>query len=138
MPIEITEKGTYFLARWYGVITAGDLVRLASEAETLENALPEPLDRIADISEVSSFEIGYPELSALAERRRARKFSHSVKSAIIATSPVQVGLARMFQTLNDNPQIEIRVLRSVEEALNWFTGTSGNSMPPEADPRPSS
>jgi hypothetical protein len=28
----------------------------------------------------------------------------------------------MFQTLNDNPHVEIRIFASIEEAQRWFDG----------------
>jgi hypothetical protein len=129
VPFEITQRATHLHVRMHGVITAGDLVRLAGEAERIEDALPEALDRITELSEVSSFEVGYPEVSTLAERRRTRKFSRRIKSAIVARAPIQVGLARMFQTLNDNPQIELHILPRVEEALAWLSSGKAPGPP---------
>jgi hypothetical protein len=34
----------------------------------------------------------------------------------VATLPVQVGFARMFETLNTNPQIQIQIFATVEAA----------------------
>jgi len=99
---------------------AADLEQLATEAEALEDSVPTAMDRISDITSVERFDVGFPAVSALALRRRVRKFSKGVKSAIIVQDLVQLGLTRMFQTLNDNPQIEIRILRSVPEAKEWF------------------
>ncbi len=121
MPFEITNQGDYLFARFYGVITAADLDRLASEVEVLEDSIPTAMDRIADLTAVERFEVGFPAIYILATRRRARQFSKPIKSAIIVRDPVQFGLARMFQTLNDNPQIEIRILYNVTEAQKWFT-----------------
>jgi len=120
MPFEITNQGDFFLARLYGVITAADLDRLASAAEVVEDSIPTAMDRITDITAVERFDVGFPAIYILAGRRRARQFSKPVKSALIVRNPVQFGLARMFQTLNDNPRIEIRILHTVTEAKDWF------------------
>ncbi|HEY7728303.1 MAG TPA: hypothetical protein VID50_07590 [Candidatus Eisenbacteria bacterium] len=120
MPFEIAIQGGIFRARLFGVVTGEDLVRFADEAGAMEDAAPAPMDRVADITEVESFEITYSDVLALAIQRRARRFDRPVRSALIAREPVEVGFARMFQTLNDNPQIEMRVVEDLEEALRWF------------------
>jgi hypothetical protein len=43
-----------------------------------------------------------------------------VKSAIVAPMPVQVGFARMFQILNDHPQIEVQLFATLAEAEAWL------------------
>jgi hypothetical protein len=125
MPFEITNHGAFLFGRLYGTVTASDLDQLANDTEALEDSIPEALDRICDITAVARFEVGFSAVNALAERRRIRKFAKRVKSAIIVQDLVHLGIARMFQTLNDNPQIEIRIFRSTAEAKEWFlSGTS--------------
>jgi hypothetical protein len=122
MPFEIRNHGGYFHVRFHGIITAADLDRFADEAEAAEDSIPTALDRVTDLTSVEQFNVHFPDVEMLAARRRARRFSKPVKSAIIVRERVQLGLARMFQTLNDNPQIEIRIVHSVAEAENWFAG----------------
>lgn len=43
-----------------------------------------------------------------------------VKSAIVAQRPVDYGMARMFEMLIQNPQIEVRVFRDGESARQWL------------------
>jgi hypothetical protein len=50
------------------------------------------------------------------ERRRTQRFANSIKSAVVASRPVQVGFARMYQTLNTNPQVEIQIFAALAEA----------------------
>lgn len=120
MPFEITKHRSYMLATFSGVLTAEDLTRLGDEVEIVEDSVPVSMDRITDLTHVEKFEIGFPAVSNLAERRKKRVFTRPVRSALIAREPVQVGLARMFQTLNDNPMIEVQLFRSIEEAETWF------------------
>jgi len=120
MPFEITIQDDYFVFRLYGVVTSVDLDRIASEVEVLEDSIPTAIDRITDITSVERFDVGFPAVNILAGRRSVRQFSKPVKSAIIVRESVQFGLARMYQMLNDNSQIEIRILRSVTEAKDWF------------------
>jgi hypothetical protein len=68
--------------------------------------------------------IGYPEISALAAKRRQLRFPNPLKSAIIARNPQHLGYARMFQILNDNPQITIRIFSDETSASRWIADCS--------------
>jgi len=59
-------------------------------------------------------------VNALAERRRTVALQHPIRSAIVAPTPVSFGFARMFQTLNDHPQIAISIFSTVEAAEAWL------------------
>jgi len=120
MPFEITNQGDYLFTRLFGIMTAAELHKIVIEVEILEDSIPTAMDRITDITLVERFEVGFAAVEILASRRRARKFSRRIKCAIVVQDSVQFGLARMFQTLNDNPLIEVRIMRSVDEALGWF------------------
>src|SRR3954470_11599384 len=115
MPFQITNKGDYFFSWFFGVITPEELDRFADEAEAAEDSVPASIDRITDLSAVERFDVGYAAINALAKRRRQRRFTKTVKSAIITRDATQLGIARMFQTLNDHPQIDIRLWYNLEE-----------------------
>jgi hypothetical protein len=119
LPFEITTPGNYILTRGYGVVTAEDLRALADQAEAAE-ARHQTANRLSDLTAVESFDFDFTAVSALADRRRALRHDAPIKSAIIAVKPVAIGFARMFQTLNDNPQVEIRIVASRAEAETWF------------------
>lgn len=133
MPFEITNQGTHLVVSFHGFLKPQDLVQLADEVEAIEDALPSGLDRISDLSAVTDFDIGFPEVRVLAARRRMRTFARTLKSAIVAPSPVQMGMARMFQSLNDNPQIEIRIVASMQEALHWLSESPVDVTPPRSE-----
>jgi len=120
MPFEIANKGDFFLVRFFGVVTANDLACFAVEAMIAEDAQPASMDRITDLTEVERFDVGYAEINALAARRKLRHFTKRIKSAIVTDHDDQYSLAKMFQMLNDHPQIDIRVWYSVDEAKDWL------------------
>jgi hypothetical protein len=120
MPFELTTPGATLFARVFGVFTAPELNHLATEAEIAEACNPVSLDRITDLTAVERFEVGFREIFYFAIRRSAQRFSRVVKSAIIVQEPMQLWIARVYEALNDNPQIQIRILRSVTEANEWF------------------
>ena len=120
MPFELTTHRAVLFARISGVFTAPELNLLAAEAEHAEDSHPISLDRITDLTAVQRFEVGFREIYSFAIRRTTQRFSRVVKSAIIVKEPVQLGIARVYHSLNENPQIHVRILRSVAEAEEWF------------------
>jgi hypothetical protein len=86
----------------------------------LEDQSPVPKNRISDLTSLEEIEVGFQSVLQVAEARTRRRLAAPVKSALIARSPLHFGFARMFQMLNTNPQIELRIFASTEEALQWF------------------
>src|SRR5688500_5223442 len=127
MPFELTTPGAVLFARVFGVFTARDLKRLATEAEIAEATHPVSLDRITDLTAVERFEVGFREIYDFAIRRSVQRFSRVVKSAIVVQEPVQLGIARVYEALNENPQIQIRILQSVTEANAWLADLKGGA-----------
>ena len=120
MPFELTIPDAVLFARVFGVFTARELNDLASQAEIAEASHPASLDRITDLTAVERFEVGFREIFHFASRRSAQRFSRVVKSAIIVQEPVQLGIARIYEAINKNPQIQVHLMRSVTEAKEWF------------------
>jgi len=127
MPFELTTSGAVLFTRVFGVFTAPELNHLASTAEIVEASHPVSLDRITDLTVAERFEVGFSEIFYFAIRRSTQRFSRVVKSAIIVQDSVQFGIARIYEALNENPQIEIRILRSVTEAQEWFADQAGGT-----------
>lgn len=114
----------------------GDLLRLdlsgrvgeesfkgfAAELQTLEAGLKVIPGRLTDLSTVTSMDVRFDDMATLAELRKAKRFPNAFKSAIVAPQPMHYGFARMFQTLNDHPQITIRIFADRAKALRWLRG----------------
>jgi hypothetical protein len=124
MPFELTTPSAVIFARILGVFTGPELYDLATQAEIIEAAHPVALDRMTDLTAVGRFEVGFQEIYNFAIRRSVQRFSKVVKSAIVVQEPVQFGIARVYQAINANPQIELRIVRSVNEAVEWFADPS--------------
>jgi hypothetical protein len=57
---------------------------------------------------------------AVAMKRTQRQIPSPIRSAIVAAKPVHYGFARMFQMLNDNPRVLIRIFGTLPEAQQWL------------------
>jgi hypothetical protein len=122
MAFDVRMEGPLLQVRIHGTVTPADLVALVDAVSELESAQPTTPDRITDLTgvEVDGMDVGFPEVLALAQRRRETLVKNPIRSAIVTSTVVQYGMARMFQTLNDHPQITLRIFRDREEALAWL------------------
>jgi hypothetical protein len=129
MPFEIRDEGSYYFARLSGVLDRADLRAVMAEMERLEDTAPSK-DRVTDFTGVERIDVGFEEVFAVAVRRAQRIVPAPIRSALVAKKPVHFGFARMFQTLNDNPRIQIRIFGTAEEAVEWLTGARRERHPP--------
>lgn len=119
MPFDISRQPGYVVIRLTGTVSAADLDNLAGDMQRLEDELG-PVHRVTDLTGMDGAAVAYPEVSDFADRRRSRPMTARVRSAIVAVRPLQVGYARMFQTLNDNAFVDIRLFARMDEALQWL------------------
>jgi hypothetical protein len=124
MPYTITVENNVIRTVLTGRITPRDLADLAAESKNYEYDVAVIPHRITDMTKVEELAIHYPDISALAATRGQLLFPNSFKSAIIACSIIHLGYARMFQTLNRNPQILVRIFPDEASALEWIASSS--------------
>jgi hypothetical protein len=120
MPYQLRLEDGILKLAFFDVVTNQDLVRLLGEVSTLEATRDVMPHRLADLRSVERLDVDFPGIFDLAQARRRLSFPNSFKTAIVATAPVHFGIARMFQTLNDHPQISVSIFGNVEDALKWL------------------
>ena len=118
-----------------GTFKNHDLWRGGDEVDRIERAAAVVPHRIADLRPVERVEIDFNGIFTLVQMRRRLGFKNSFKSAIIATDVVHFGFARMFQTLNDHPQICIAIFGDEQSARSWIA--IPDHRPPEQEWNPS-
>jgi hypothetical protein len=120
MAFALWMDGDLLRIRLHDTITPRDLRELADAVlEAEARSLPMP-DRVTDMTEVTNVEVGFVDFLAFAERRLGMELPNPIKSAIVVASRVQLGIARMFQTLNDHPQVTVEIFHDLGEALSWL------------------
>jgi hypothetical protein len=121
MGISVAREGRILRIVLSGELTRDEFGRFVAEVERLEAAsLPWP-DRVTDLTGLRRVDIGFDDMARLAQRRRDLDIPNPIRSAIAARDAVQLGYARMYQTLNDHPLIDLRVFPDVEQALAWLS-----------------
>ena len=78
-------------------------------------------NHIVDMRKLDLSKIGYNELTDVAENLRNIQLRRKIKLAIITINSLQYGIARMFQTILEHPQIEVGIFSNDEEAYNWLS-----------------
>jgi hypothetical protein len=58
----------------------------------------------------------------LAAIRSKAQIKNPIRSAIVAILPLQIGLSRMFQILNEHPDIHVEIFQNREDAMTWLEG----------------
>jgi hypothetical protein len=120
MPYRIYSEGDTLRIDFDTVVTNEEFAAAVQELHQIESSGPAAPHRITDLSRSTGLNIKYPAIAAAARLRRAINFPNSFKSAIVAPEPVHLGLARMFATLNDHPQITIRIFPDLSAAQAWI------------------
>jgi len=101
-------------------VTPEDLTGIMRDADAIEKDMDPVLPRITTMPAGTDIQVGYKEVKAFAWHRREIRFPNVFRSALVVSAPVQRGIARMFQTLNDNPQIVIEIFDDEAAALAWL------------------
>ena len=108
-----------------GHLTDGDLATVAESLAEIEAAAEVSPDRLSDLTDVTSIALNFVAMELFAAKRRAAVLRNPVRSALVAPTQLQYGFARMFQTLNDHPEIEIQLFRDMDSGLHWITSPKG-------------
>lgn len=113
-------KGALIHIRLSGFLTLEDLMEISARLRELESGAERSMNRITDMSEVTGSSLDYDTMEQFAATRRIAVLQNTIRSAIFAPSPLTFGLARIFQSINNNPNIEIRLFKIRDSALEWL------------------
>ncbi len=73
--------------------------------------------------------LNFTSMIGLAEMRANAPLKNATKTAVVTGNLVQHGFARMFHTLNKNPNITIQIFSSESEGLAWLQTFSLHQPP---------
>jgi hypothetical protein len=120
MPYTIDTNQEVMRIRLSGSFTHGDLMSLAKEAERSERSYGAAPHRITDAQPCTRLELTFRDVLQFVQERLRLEFPNPFKSALVAQDLVHYGFARMYETLNDHPQIVIAIFSDEAEALKWI------------------
>ena len=120
MSYRLTEETAFIRILFYGKISAHDLQGAMRELEILETGKACVPNRLIDLTGVEQSEVKADDIHAAATKRKSSRFANAFRSAIVAPRAAQFGYSRMFQALNDHPDITIQVFPNTAEASAWL------------------
>ena len=122
MAVDFNFDGSLLVIRLSDSLEPDDLRRILQEVVLLESQHAEAPPRLTDFRDLVGTNVGYVEISELAGGSVARPLSTPVRSALLVSEPVQMGFARMFQTLNTHPMVTVQIFEDEAAAREWLAG----------------
>ncbi len=120
MPFTLRMEEELFVVEMSGAFRTLDFIRLAEQVLAFERTQRTTPNRLTDLSRVTSLAVNYADIELVAHLRRASPPANPIRSAVYANTPIQFGMARMFQTLNHHPGVTIEVFRDRVAAIAWL------------------
>ena len=120
MPHEIQATDRFIRVIFTGHFTEADRLELGSELPRVEATYKIFPDRMLDFTAVEKNDFEFPAIERRAAAARARVYPNPFKLALVAPKPLDYGCARMYQILNDNPQVDLKIFKTRSEAEEWL------------------
>jgi hypothetical protein len=124
MVYQVRGEPQFIRIRFFGKVTRSELLAALDEMEVLEASAATMPHRLTDLTDVELSEVKAVDIHAAAEKRSRRRFANRFRSAVVAPQPVQFGYARMFQVLNQHPDISIQIFADIATATAWLASES--------------
>lgn len=123
-----SDRGSVLFIRCHGALTLDDLLACVQRGERFDASRNDTAHHLIDFTAVEQFEIGFDEMTIVTARSNSQNCSNEIRCAVVAQRPLAFGFARMFELLVNHPRVEIRVVRSCDDALEWFGGRAGHEV----------
>lgn len=133
MAYKILQEDGVVRIRFLAEVVPDDLQTLRREIDRIDEELPVAPHRLVDLAEASGAQIDYSRIAAFAESRRVKRLRNNIRVAMVARAPHQFGVARMFQSLFSNPQMELQVFRELVAAEAWVVGAPETLLEEDLD-----
>lgn len=122
MPHTVVFDPPLLRVRLLGSLTAEAMSEMAAAVRAYETQMATTPDRVFDLTAITGGSLSFPDILRITDNRKKLTFPNSFRTALVAASPIALGYARMFQTLNDHPQITTRTFASIDAAETWLGG----------------
>lgn len=104
------------LSRGWDVLTDGELLAHV-RALTIDPRFVRNFHQLADLRDVVDVEVT---ASTIREMAMLNPYGVGSRRAVVVTSDVLFGMARMYKILRDEPADELEIFRNLDDALRWL------------------
>jgi hypothetical protein len=120
MPCAVTRMPGWVLIEFSGTVSKSEFLEGAQALTALEGDASCPRSRLYLLGGMFARELDFATMNAALEDRRNTTFATPVRSAVVATTPAAVNVARLVTAMNTNEQISIQTFRAREDAEAWL------------------
>ncbi len=120
MPIRIEILPEYVHVTWYGSLANDDLALLGTEMPKLGIQLGKVPNVLHTFDEVTGIGMQFEAMHSHGRHLGRIKLPNRSRTASVCSNPLSFGMARMMQSLNHNPDLQMEVFSTMEEALRWL------------------
>jgi hypothetical protein len=117
-------------------LSDNDMRLINKEIEIIEEEYSVVPNFVVSLNNVKTFIGEYFSVQELARQRAEKTYPNNILEAILVTNDFQMGFARMYQTVNSNPQLTIKIFKDEAKAIDWIK--SNDTRPTSASPLKSS
>ena len=110
-------------------LSDNDFRLIHDELEVIEKNYPVLPHFIVNIQKVKTFNGDYFSIQKFAGQREEKIFPNRILEAIVVSNDFQMGFARMYQTVNCNPQLTIKIFNDESKAIEWIKAKGGPIAP---------
>lgn len=122
MPCVVTRTPGWVLIEFSGTVSKSEFLEGAQALTALDADADCPRSRLYMLGGMFARDLDFATLNAALEQRRDETFTSPVRSAVVATTPAAVNVARLVTAMNTNDQITIQTFRAREDAEAWLKG----------------
>lgn len=119
MAYELLNRGYFLHIRFFGIMESKDFRELFHDFKKYEEDISKVPNRISTLSDIDDFNIQFSSMLPIAQDRKQIKFSPPLKSALVASRPIEKAVASMLQSINMNETIQIRIFSAFADAEKW-------------------
>lgn len=120
MAYSMQEEGNVLRAEFSGALSGSELHAFLDEVDAQLGPRDSWPHNLLDLRRVDLSSLGFGDVMSIAKRRESITPPNAIRTAILADSPTLIGFARMFQSLNHNPNITIQVFSDLAAAETWL------------------
>jgi hypothetical protein len=92
------------------------------EMPLIADSLGHAPNMLHTFEEVTSLAIDFHAIMAHSHKRETLPIPNKIRAATVVTRPVMIGISRIFESLNGNPQIAMRTFADRAFAERWLAG----------------
>ena len=106
-----------------GILTTNKITEFITFLNVSSEQRDPHFNRFIDLTQIAGISVTYQDLHPIASQRKNYHNIHikrRVKMAFLVNNPLAYGMARMYQTLSDDPYFNVNIYEDIEEVAAFL------------------